>query len=103
VRAIELHLFEQRPAYGLQDAALDLGANAVGVDDLSAIMGAANTFDLDVAARALDRYLHAHRHESLTVLVMHIGHAAPPRDGGFCVSTRRRPGLPFHHRRHAPD
>src|SRR5258706_3766807 len=103
VRAIELHLLEKHPAYGLQNAALDLGANAIGVDDLSAIMGAADTFDLDASARALDRHLHAHRHEGLAVLVVDIGYAATTRDGGFCASARRRPCLPFHHRRHALD
>src|SRR5712692_4012274 len=103
MRAIELHLFQKHAAYGLQNAALDLGTNTIGVDDLSAIMCAANTFDLDPAARAFDRYLHAHRNESLTVLVVDIGHAATTRDGGFCLSARRRPGLPFPHGRHALD
>ena len=102
-RAIELDLFHQRPAEGLQDAALNLRSRAVGVDDLPAVKRARHPLDFDAAARALDRNLHAHRHESLAVLVVDIGHAATPRDRGFCISTRRRPGLPFHHRRHAPD
>ena len=88
--AVELHLLHQHAAQRLQDVALDLGAHAVGIDDLPAIVRADHALDLDPAACALDRDLHAHRHIGLAVLVVHVGDAASARDGGALAGCRAR-------------
>ena len=69
--AIEHHLFHQHAADGLQDAALDLCAHAIGINDLPAIMRTRDSFDRDLSAGPVDRDLHPHAHIGFAVLVVH--------------------------------
>src|SRR6266508_3350104 len=54
LRSVERHLFVQGPACGLHDAALDLIANAIGIDDLTAVVGGDEPDRPHAAAFALD-------------------------------------------------
>src|SRR5215472_5548872 len=48
--AVELQFLDQRAADGLQDVAVDLVAQSVGIDDLAAVMGHGDARDADETA-----------------------------------------------------
>src|SRR5262245_38045321 len=54
LRAVELQLLYQRPAHGLDHIALDLALQAVGVDDLAAVVGDVELGNGDTATRAVN-------------------------------------------------
>src|SRR5882672_11684421 len=69
-RAVVSHRFHQRPARGLDDAALDLVHDAIRVDDLPGIDRRHGAHDAHLAARAIDFDVGDHRHVTRQVLVL---------------------------------
>src|SRR5439155_15613507 len=69
----EAHFLEQRPAGRLDDGALDLVADAVGVDRHAAVAGGDGADRSDAAGRAV--YLHFHRHRAVSREVLVLGEA----------------------------
>src|SRR5215470_18474979 len=77
---VEFHFFLEYPTERLQNAALDLGANAVGINDLPAVVRTNYPLHADRSARALDRDFDAGRDIALVMFVVDVGHSAPARD-----------------------
>ena len=55
--AAERQLLDHAAAHGLHDVAFDLVAQAVGIDDLAAVVHDEHAIDLDPARRAIDRHV----------------------------------------------
>src|SRR5208283_752946 len=53
-RAVELQLLLERAAHRLQDVSVELVPDAVGIDDLTAVVGDEEAGDLDGPARTID-------------------------------------------------
>src|SRR5262245_38956865 len=76
LRAVELQLLYQRPAHGLDHIALDLALQAVGVDDLAAVVGDVELGDGDTASRAVDFDLGDRTNIGTHQLVLRVADAA---------------------------
>src|SRR5262249_27719528 len=72
----EGEFLDQRATHGLHDVALDLVTQAVGVDDLPAVVHHEYAVDLDLAGRAIDGYVSHHPDVSPHQLVLRVGHAS---------------------------
>src|SRR5207237_4104632 len=100
--AIESDFLEQSARERLQDAALDLRTQRVGIDDESAVVTTGHALHADRAGRTVDFGFECHRDVGLVVLVMHVRETA----AAAALSLRRRGGgtrLPAKRRGCPPD
>src|SRR5438477_11650519 len=77
--AVEFQFLDQRAADGLQNVAVDLVAQAIGVDDLAAVVGHGDTRDADFSAGAVELDVGDDADIGAGGLVFHVGHAAAAR------------------------
>src|SRR5262249_11469266 len=74
--AVERDLLAQRPARGLDEAALELVDDAVGIDDLAGVGGDRAAHETDGGGRVVDGELDGDGAPALLVLVAREGQAA---------------------------
>src|SRR5262249_3151820 len=86
--AAEGELLDQRAAHGLHDVALDLVAQAVGVDDLPALVRHEHAVDFDLSGRAIHGHVRDNPDIGAHRLVFHVREAASARQGTAVARTR---------------
>src|SRR5262249_12173102 len=91
-RLVEAHRFHQRPARGLDDAALDLVDDAVGIDDLARVDRGDDAADAHPAALAIDLDVRDQRAVAGKVLVPGEGEPTPAR--AVAAASRLPVGAP---------
>src|SRR5204863_3147362 len=94
---VEAHLFIQRPARRLDDAALDLVLQPVRIDDQSGIGRSPDVGYANLAGDAIDLDIGNTGHITRKVLVLGEAQASPT------AKTARLAGLPTRHRRDLLD
>src|SRR6185312_17530501 len=93
--AIELQLFDQGAADRLYDTALDLIANTIRVDDLTAIMDNRGALDAGFAALAINLDIDNDANIGARELVMNIAQTAPSYDVATAPTIADLVRLPF--------
>src|SRR5207248_7789442 len=88
---VERYRLVQGPAQRLHDAALDLIADAVGIDGVAAVDYGDNAHDIDTAAFAVDVDFHCHRRIRAKILVAREPESAAAALPGLAL---REKGVP---------
>src|SRR5271166_3847536 len=97
--AVEGHLFLERAAHGLYDAALDLIAQSIRIDDLPAVVRNVEAFDRELTGLAVDLNLGNDADVGADQFVIDIG--KPASSYGLGIAIRLWPLAPITEAGHA--
>ena len=91
---LKVNFLDQGATHRLDDISLDLIAQPVWVDDLTAVMRSKHAIDLDRARAAIDRHVSDNRNVCSYQLILRVGDAASMRDSTPIARTSAA-RLPF--------